>query len=148
MQEVQTQLRKKIRLLAKQIRSKEVVASILEDGLEYYDDLIESKAGNKKETKPASNEHNTQIADPKLMKDYELLKKRNENLLKIMLEFENQNKQLKKGLEEIQQQIVGLNTTRGKGSKGRENIIKCPTLEKLLIVNFKIQFKIKNVLNT
>lgn len=124
--------------MAKQIRSKEVVASILEDNTEYYD-LIESKPANK--IKPDTTK-NTE-ADAKILKENDLMKRRNEHLLQILLEFENENKLLEKGLVEIDDQIKKLNTsslTSSKRKSEKEAIIKCPSLEKLLNVCFQNYF--------
>lgn len=124
--------------MAKQIRSKEVVAGILEeDGFDYYD-LVESKL-EKSTTKggAAAGKSTTEI-DPKVVKENELMKRRNEHLLQILMEFENENKLLEKGLVEIDDQIKKLSAVSMKSSKGgrlaKDNVIKCPSLEKLLNV--------------
>ena len=130
--EVQTQLRGQIYRLAKQIRSKEVVANILEDENYDYSDMIESKLNNK-QAKPGEKQGEI---DPKIIKENDLMKRRNEHLLEILLEFENENKMLEKGLVEIDDQIKKINEANMKSSKGgrygKDNVIKCPTLEKLL----------------
>ncbi len=148
LQEENNRLHLKIRKLAKQIRSREVVASILEEDeadLKDYNELIESKGG-----KPSANSKLNQLQngkgpapnptlDPeKMAKEAEFMKKRNEQLMQILLEFENENKLLEKGLREIHGQLTTINTTNMKSSKGgknaRENVITCPTLDKLLVV--------------
>jgi hypothetical protein len=129
--------------MAKEIGSKESVASILDEiNLDYYDDLIESK--NKKpagkDKKDAKQEDPTKGETPEAKKAREneqfLMKKRNEQLMQIMLEFENENKLLKKALGEINQQLNDLNKNKLKGTKSLKDqtIIKCPSLEKLLSV--------------
>lgn len=77
-----------------------------------------------------------------------MLKKRNEQLMQLCLEFENKNKLLEKGLNEIHTQIKDINktnatstTTGGKklGTKQQQSQragsteIKCPSLDKLLV---------------
>lgn len=130
--EVQTQLRGQIYRLAKQIRSKEVVANILDDENYDYSDMIESKLNNK-QAKPGEKQGEI---DPKIIKENDLLKRRNEHLLEILLEFENENKLLEKGLVEVADQIKKINEANMKSSKGgrygKDNVIKCPALEKLL----------------
>jgi centrosomal protein CEP290 len=127
--EVQTQLRGQIYRLAKQIRSKEVVANILEDENYDYSDMIESKLNNK-QAKPGEKQGEI---DPKIIKENDLMKRRNEHLLEILLEYENENKMLKKGIVEINDQINEANMKNSKrGRYGKDNVIKCPALEKLL----------------
>jgi hypothetical protein len=144
LQENESELKGKIRRLALQIRSKEIVASILEDDSVNYD-FIESKqatANKQPNAKP------TETVDPKSLKEIELMKKRNEHLLQILLEFENENKLLEKGLVEINEKIHKLNETDvKKKNKSKETaIIKCPSLEKLLNVNSSsIFFKINPI---
>ena len=123
--------------MAKQIGSKEAVASILDDNLDYYDFLIEPKSDKKEK-------NNTEVKsnDPKVLKENEMMKKRNEQLMQIMLEFENENKLLQKGLSEIHDQLSEINSKTDKTTKKSKNltkfkdtILKCPSLDKLLIVN-------------
>ena len=123
--------------MAKQIGSKEAVASILDDNLDYYDFLIEPKSDKKEK-------NNTEVKsnDPKVQKENEMMKKRNEQLMQIMLEFENENKLLQKGLSEIHDQLSEINSKTDKNTKKSKNltklkdtILKCPSLDKLLIVN-------------
>lgn len=141
MLEKQNQFRAQILKLAKQIRSKEVVAGILEeDGFDYYD-LIESKL-EKPPAKGTGKSTGATEIDPKVVKENELMKRRNEHLLQILMEFENENKLLEKGLVDIDDQIKKLNAVNLKSSKGgraaagKENVIKCPSLEKLLSVTY------------
>jgi hypothetical protein len=126
--------------MAKQIGSKETVASIIDDNLDYYDFLIETKSEKKEKviTDIKSN-------DPKVLKENEMMKKRNEQLMQIMLEFENENKLLQKGLSEIHEQLSEINNKNDKSTKKTKNlnkfkdtILKCPSLDKLLIVNIFI----------
>ncbi|CAF0743692.1 unnamed protein product [Brachionus calyciflorus] len=121
--EVQNQLRKKIRLLAKQVRSTGVIASILDD--EYETD--EPKKEPKQKDPKQSEEKNS--LDPKMFKDLDNLKKRNEIQLQHLLELQKENEFLKRGLTEVNDEIrsIGMRKT-----KGKELVIKCPTLEKLL----------------
>jgi hypothetical protein len=146
--EEKNDLHLKVRKLAKQIGSKETVASILEDDLDYYNDMLESKS--KKKLNDESNDKyskNNQLDATKVNKDNELLKKRNEQLMQILLEFENENKLLEKGLVEIKDQLLEINNRNmikdPKKSKlstlnktSRESVIKCPSLDKLLNVRF------------
>jgi hypothetical protein len=141
----------KVRKLAKQIGSKETVASILEDDLDYYNDMLESKSKKKIKDDELNdkNNKNNQVDAVKVNKDNELLKKRNEQLMQILLEFENENKLLEKGLIEIRDQLTDINnrniskdpkksklSTLNKTSK--ESVIKCPSLDKLLNVIYLI----------
>ncbi len=163
--EENSKLHLKIRKLAKQIRSRDVVASILEEDetdLKDYNDLIESKGGkpsagssklsqlqNGKGGAKGSRENAAAAADPeKMAKEAEFMKKRNEQLMQILLEFENENKLLEKGLREIHGQLTTVNTASMKSSKGgknaKENVITCPTLDKLLAVIFFFFVKKKN----
>lgn len=135
--EKQNQLRSQIHRLAKQIRSKETVAKILEDDNFDYYELVESKPD--RPGKGGTTTTGKAELDPKMLKDNELMKRRNEHMMQILLEFENENKLLEKGLVEIDEQIKKLNLTQMKSSKGgnrfgKENIIKCPSLEKFLSV--------------
>jgi hypothetical protein len=123
--------------MAKQIGSKEAVASILDDNLDYYDFLIEPKSDKKEK-----NNTEVKLNDPKVLKENEMMKKRNEQLMQIMLEFENENKLLQKGLSEIHDQLSEINSKTDKNTKKSKNltkfkdtILKCPSLDKLLIVN-------------
>jgi centrosomal protein CEP290 len=152
--EENNRLHLKIRKLAKQIRSKEIVAHILEEGenpsdLSYLNDLVESKKNNGK-TKDKQSEDSSQsknVDSEKLLKENEFMKKRNEQIMQILLEFENENKYLEKGLREVHQQLtsINLNGNYTKGGKGRLNgdsfQIKCPTLDKLLNVIFLLNSK-------
>ena len=136
--------------MAKQIRSKEIVASILDEDpndLAYYNDLLESKnkklhQENKKQQQQQSQQQSAdKTADiEKLMKENEYFKKRNEQIFQELTGLEKENKLLEKGLRELQHEIgtlgsIGHGTSGGtiKG-KGKETIIKCPTLDKLLNV--------------
>jgi hypothetical protein len=129
--------------MAKEIGSKESVASILDEiNLDYYDDLIESKnkkQKDQKDTKKDANGSKIETPEEKKAKENEqfLMKKRNEQLMQIMLEFENENKLLKKALGEINQQLNDLNKNKLKGTKSLKDqtIIKCPSLDKLLSVS-------------
>ena len=129
--------------MAKEIGSKESVASILDEiNLDYYDDLIESKNKKQKDPKDTKKDANggpkIETPEEKKAKENEqfLMKKRNEQLMQIMLEFENENKLLKKALGEINQQLNDLNKNKLKGTKSLKDqtIIKCPSLDKLLSV--------------
>lgn len=74
-----------------------------------------------------------------------MLKKRNEQLMQLCLEFENKNKLLEKGLKEIHAEIevinkasVGSTGSKKLGAKQQQNQkrsseIKCPSLDKLLV---------------
>ncbi len=108
--------------------------------------MIESKRNKKsKDAENNRNESNKNVPavdTTKMTRDNELMKKRNEQLMQILLEFENENKLLEKGLLEIRDQLVELNNKNLSGSKkmkslkgGRDNIIKCPSLDKLLNVS-------------
>ena len=128
--------------MAKEIGSKESVASILDEiNLDYYDDLIESKnkkpAKDKKDTKQEEPKVETPEAKKARENEQFLMKKRNEQLMQIMLDFENENKLLKKALGEINQQLNDLNKNKLKITKNLKDqtVIKCPSLEKLLSVN-------------
>ena len=125
----------KIRKMAKQIASKESVAGILDDNLDYYDDLIESKSKNK----PKQNEGlRIDSNDPKSQKDLEMLKKRNEQLMQLMLEFENENKLMQKGLVEVRDQIIDLNNpltmcqTKKTAKKPGQDLVAQSTLPSLM----------------
>ena len=128
--------------MAKEIGSKESVASILDEiDRNYYDDLIESRNppdnGGKKGPKPAEKSPHAEIspeAQKKNDNEIFLMKKRNEQLMKIMLDFENENKLLQKGLVEINQQLNELNKGKLKTTKSLRDqaLIKCPSLDKLL----------------
>lgn len=128
--------------MAKQIGSKEIVASILDDDLDYYDDLIESKAKKGKQNiekdvdKPSDDRKD--VMDPKFIKEHGLLKKESEYLRQTIHEYDNENKLLKKALRELNDEINRINfkntTQTGKSSKPREYVMKSPALEKLLIV--------------
>lgn len=130
--------------MAKQIRSKEVVSRILEDDDDFdYYDLIESKIDRPNKKGAAAGGKTPaggtgEATDPRVLKENELMKRRNEHLLQILMEFENENKLMEKGLLEIDEQIKKLNAANVKGSKGaryvKDNVIKCPSLEKLLSV--------------
>lgn len=69
------------------------------------------------------------------------MKKRNEQLMQVCLDFENENKLLEKGLREIHTEITAMNKneasikTGGMKSKslGKSKEIKCPSLDKLLL---------------
>jgi hypothetical protein len=124
--------------MAKQIASKESVAGIFDDNLDYYDDLIESKSKNKPKQNDVLRIDST---DPKNQKDLEMLKKRNEQLMQLMLEFENENKLMQKGLVEVRDQIKDLNnpltmsqTKKTLRKPAQDVVIKCPSLDKLLNV--------------
>jgi predicted nucleic acid-binding Zn-ribbon protein len=123
------------------------VASILDDDLTDYDYLLESKA-NKAPTgrsAPVTDPAKADLDSAKLEKDQEQMRKRNEQLMQLLLQFENENKLLEKGLGEVNDQIAEFNiknaamesTKNGKmlSSKGKEFVIKSPSLEKLLTVS-------------
>jgi len=69
------------------------------------------------------------------------MKKRNEQLMQVCLDFENENKLLEKGLKEIHTEIVNINKrneqSNKKGASNNNNknkeVIKCPSLDKLLV---------------
>jgi len=130
--------------MAKQIASKESVAGILDDNLDYYDDLIESKSKNKLKSNEVLRIDSN---DPKSQKDLEMLKRRNEQLMQLMLEFENENKLMQKGLVEVRDQIKDLNnpltmsqTKKTAKKPGQDVVIKCPSLDKLLNVKIFLFF--------
>ena len=145
MGEERNKLKHTIRKMAKEIGSKESVASILDEiNLDYYDDLIESKNKKSKDNKKDSKIADNSVSDtPESKKTREnenfLMKKRNEQLMQIMLDFENENKLMQKGLVEIQHHLSDINKNKLKSSKSaKEAIIKCPSLDKLLSVSFYI----------
>lgn len=150
--------------MAKQIRSREVVAQIFsEEGglgdLTYLNEFIESKGGKKHPTntadesgkdpkRPNTESSGSSVDGEKLKKDNGMLRKKNEHMMQILLNFENQNRLLGEGLREIQEEIKSLNTvptgSQKMKARGKENIIKCPSLDKLLAVNsnLKLYFNI------
>ena len=97
------------------------MASILEDNTDYYD-LIESGKPNQT-TSPAAKQP-TEPDGKVLLKENDLMKRRNEHLLQILLEFENENKLLSKGLVEIDDQIRKLNLGSTKGGRGQRSPYK------------------------
>lgn len=117
--EEQSKLRKKMRLLAKQVRSTGILANILND--DFDDDNEPKRKDSSQAEKNSSDKTNG--------KDVGNLIKRNEIQLQHLLELQHQNDMLKKSLEEINNEMkkIGL----GK-SKAKEFLIKCPALDKLL----------------
>ena len=64
----------KVRKLAKQIGSKETVASILEDDMDFYDNLLESRSKKKPKENEKDEKETNNIDVQKLKKDNELMK--------------------------------------------------------------------------
>ena len=126
LEEERIKLKLTIRKLVKQLGSKVNVASILEDGLDYYD-IVESKTSKTKETITVTNKKSNESKISS--KENEITRRVYEQMLQ---DYENENKQLEIGLREIHQQLVDMNAKGGKGGKKGETLIKCPTLDKLL----------------
>ena len=117
--EEQSKLRKKMRLLAKQIRSTGVLANILNDD---FDDEEPKRKGSRQS-------ENKNVIDKTDGKDMSNLMRRNEIQLQHLLELQQENDLLKKSLDEINTEIKKIGIGK---SKTKEILIKCPTLEKLL----------------
>ena len=113
LEEERSKLKGTIRKLAKQLGSKVNVASILDEGLDYYyDRFTESKASRKD-----SNGKDSATKTPTNKENGEFMRKRNEELLQQINEYETENRLLEKGLVEIHQQLVQM-TPGTKSSKG------------------------------
>ena len=153
LQEENSKLHLKVRKLAKQIRSKEVVATILEEeasgaDLSFYNDLIESKGGRRQTTADNHKQKTTEVATTldaeKKTRDAEQLRKRIEQL---MQQFDAENQQLEKSLREIYEQLTTIRNADGGNAlnksmqkaaaktNSRESAIKAEALEKLLSVS-------------
>lgn len=94
--------------------------------------MIESKMAGK--NGPAGKQ--VDAMDPKTVKELETMKKRNEHLLQILFEFEQENKSLEACFIELDAKIKNVNVTNASmaKNKSKETVIKCPSLEKLLSV--------------
>lgn len=114
-------LRKKMRLLAKQVRSPGVLENIFSDDYNDFEYDSIGKNSNQLEKKEPKDE----------IKVYDMnnLIKRNEIQLQHLLELQRENEMLKKSLEEINSEIKTFGISK---SKSKEFLIKCPSLEKLL----------------
>lgn len=139
LEEERTKLKSTIRKLAKQLGAKVNVASIIDEDI--YNELFESKSkkvAEKSEPTPQAATNADAGLKAAQLKDFELLKKRNEQLMQLCLEFENENKLLENGLNEINLEIKNLNlmemSLKKSSSKklSRDTTIKCPSLDKLL----------------
>ena len=133
LEEERNKLKQTIRKLAKQLGTKVNVASIIDEDL-YYD-MTDSKV--KKPEKNDSTVPLPSLAESKgpQAKDFELMKKRNEQLMQLCLEFENENKLLENGLNEINIQLKSMTTDNKKSTLKsslksskllKETTIKCP----------------------
>jgi centrosomal protein CEP290 len=146
LEEERNKLKQTIRKLAKQLGTKVNVASIIDEDFLY--DVTDSKT-----KKPEKNEINLPLplgneSKGPQAKDFELMKKRNEQLMQLCLEFENENKLLENGLNEINIQLKSITTNTKKSplksslksSKFvKETTIKCPRLiENIIYIFFKI----------
>ena len=128
LEEERNKLKQTIRKLAKQLGSKVNVASIIDEDL-----LNEQPNKPQKIPKPTEPANGITNDAAKLNKDLEMFKKRNEQLQSICLEIGNQNTNLENALKEINKEMKSLNQDKSKqGSKLKEILIKCPSLEKLL----------------
>lgn len=119
------------------------MASIIDEDLLY--DLTDGKVKKSEKPDQTSKTNNNENRTAQTDKDFELMKKRNEQLMQLCLEFENENKLLESGLNEINIQLKNLNTTTNTSDKQKlkttkskqpqqqqDNTIKCPSLDKLL----------------
>ncbi len=130
LEEERNKLKMTIRKLARQLGPKVNVASIIDEDY-LYDDGDGAKAT--KQDKEEGERRKEQAKQPDRNKEQDgkqtqqlegVLKKRNEQLMQLCLEFENKNKLLEKGLKEIHAEIVSINSGESRkdtGGKGEQN---------------------------
>ena len=135
LEEERLKLKQTIRKLSKQLGTKMNVESILDE------DYFYSEA--QKPPKQLDNPNPASTDIKKLNEQKELaatnqenmLKKRNEHLMQLCLEFENENKLLQQGLNEIHAELLIINDNsikKPKSANKTASSIKCPSLDRLL----------------
>ena len=100
LEEERNKLKQTVRKLARQLGTKVNVASIIDE--DYLYDNPPSKH-NQRQPEPVEKPVQQVAKEPskKTSETENTLKKRNEQLMQLCLEFENENKLLEKGLKEI-----------------------------------------------
>ena len=137
-------LKLKIRKLAKQIGSKETVASILEYDTDAFDALPANDAAQRKHSQSNTNANGGGDSSNKNRggDNDKFVAKKNEQLMQLVVgELENENTLLRKGLVQIHEQLQIINSettggakTKKTNAKIKEFLIKCPSLDKVLDV--------------
>lgn len=132
LEEERNKLKMTIRKLARQLGTKDTVASIIDEEYFYNEPKQQEQA-----QQPVQQVIQANPQPVRNSKEEAMLRKHNEQLMQICLEFENDNKKLEKGLQEIHSEIANINKQGGLASNkgklgGGSKEIKCPTLDKLL----------------
>lgn len=137
LEEDRLRLKEQIRKFAK-LAGKKDIDELFEEDLK----LNKRNESYRNETSDKKLKGQTVDVSKENLIEVEELRRKNESLLKLQQDYQNENKQLEQGLREVQEQIKNIKT---KGTKGGDIMIQCPTLEKLLSVSFYYSLLLSNI---